>query len=56
MSIMVLAHHYVPEEKVVNNITREIILDIHPYNIEKVFHLPVTNQCQKVIYDIVEKW
>ena len=37
--IMALAKNYVLEERVVKIITREIILDLRPKNIEKVFHL-----------------
>ena len=36
---MVLVEKYVLEERVVKIITREIILDLRPKNIKKVFHL-----------------
>lgn len=38
--IMVLAKNYVLEERVVKNIIGEIVLDLRPKHIEKVFHLP----------------
>lgn len=36
---MALAKNYVSEERVVKSVTREIVLDLRPRNIEKVFHL-----------------
>ena len=41
--IMALAHHYTSKDKVVRSIIGEMVLYIHPNNIEKVFHLPPTN-------------
>ena len=41
--IMALAHHYVPEE-FIRSVIREMVLDMCLDNIEKVFHLPPTDQ------------
>ncbi len=41
--IMTFVEHYVPEEKVVKSVTGEIVLDLKPRNIEKVFHIPRTD-------------
>lgn len=41
--IMTLAENYVPKEKVVKCITREIVLELGPRNIKKIFHLPRAN-------------
>ncbi len=37
---MALAENYVLKERVVKSIIGEIILDLRPKNIKKVFHLP----------------
>ncbi len=37
--IMALAKNYVLEERFVKSVTREIVLNLRPRNIEKVFHL-----------------
>lgn len=53
---MTLSQHYVPKEKVVKSVTWEIILDIRPWNIEKVFHLPREDQYLQIFYEVVDKW
>ncbi len=42
--IMISTQHYVPKEKVVKSVTREIDLDLRLENIEKVFYLPREDQ------------
>ena len=50
-SIMTLAQHYVPNEKLVRRITREMVLDLRPNNIEKVFHLPTLDSFYGITYE-----
>ena len=45
-----------PKEKIINNVTREILVEIRIDNIERVFHLPVIDQYQNITYDMIEKW
>ena len=49
--IMALVENYVREEKVVQSSIREIVLDLRPRNIEKIFHLPRVDQYVKITYD-----
>ena len=42
--VMALAKKYVLEERVMKNITREIMLDLRAKNIEKIFHIPRASQ------------
>lgn len=53
--IMALAENYVSEERVVKRITREIILDLRPNNIEKLFHLPRVDQYIRLTYHQAER-
>lgn len=53
--IMVLAHHYILEEKVVRSIIGKMAVDIFTDNIEKLFHLSPANQFQTITYDIADK-
>ena len=41
--IMALSQHFVPKERVVKSVTKEVVLDLRPHNIERVFHLPREN-------------
>ena len=54
--IMTLEEHYVIEEKVVKSVTKEIILDLQPHNIEKVSHLLRADQYLQISYDGSERW
>lgn len=54
--IMILAQHYVPDEKVVKSMTREIVLDLRPQYIEKVFHLRREDQYLQISYEGVNRW
>ena len=42
--IMTLAYHYMPKEKVIKSVTRDIVMDLRLCNIEKVFHLSWIDQ------------
>ena len=53
---MTLVEHYVTKEKVVKCVTREIVLDLQPQKIEKVFHVPRVDWYLKISYDGVEWW
>lgn len=48
--IMALAENYVTKERVVKSITREIMLDLRPKNIEKVFYLLRVDQYIRLTY------
>lgn len=54
--IMALVENYVSEERVVKNIIGEIVLDLRPKNIEKVFHLLRENQYIRLTYHQAERW
>ena len=54
--IMALEKNYVSEERVVKIITREIILDLSPKNIKKVFHLLRVDKYIILTYHQVERW
>ena len=53
---MTLAEYYVIEEKFVKSVTGEIVPDLQPRNIEKLFHLLRTNQYLHISYDGVDRW
>lgn len=53
---MALAQHFVYEERVVKNVIGEVVLDLQPDNIEKVFHLPRADQFIRLSYKEVERW
>lgn len=54
--MMTLVENFVSKERVVKSITIEIILDLWPKNIEKVFHLPLVEQFIKLTYHQAERW
>lgn len=54
--IMKLLHHYVPREKVVKSVTGDLVLDLRPQKIKKVFHLPRTDQYLQISYEGVDTW
>lgn len=54
--IIALVKNYASKERVVKSITREIILDLRPKNIEKVFHLLKAYQYIRLTYYQVETW
>ena len=53
---MALVENYVLEERVIKNITREIILDLRPKNIKKVFHLPRAYRYIRLTYHQAKRW
>ena len=53
---MALAQHFVPEERVVKSVTGEVVFDLRPNNIERVFHLPREDRFIKLSYETVERW
>lgn len=53
---MTLIENYVSEERVIKSITREIVLDLQPKNVEKVFHLPRANQFIRLTYHQERRW
>lgn len=53
---MTLTNHFVPKERVVKRIMGEIILDVRPKNIEKVFHLPREYQFIRLTNEKAESW
>lgn len=54
--IMTLSRHFVPDERVVKNITGKAILDLWLDNIARVFHLPRVDQFIRLSYEAVERW
>lgn len=54
--IMTLAQHFVLEERVVKRTTGEVVLDLRPDNIQRVFHLPRADQFIRLIYEEAERW
>ena len=42
--IITLIDHYLSEEKVIKRLTKDIVLDLQPRNIKKVFPLPRADQ------------
>lgn len=54
--IMALVENYVSEERVVKSITGEIMLDLRPKNIEKVFHFLRVDQYIRLTYHQAERW
>ena len=53
---MELIENYVSEERVVKSIIREIMLDLRPKNIEKVFHILRKDQYIRMKYYQVKRW
>ena len=54
--IMTLSQHFVPGERVVKSVSREVVLDLRPDNIERVFHFPRADQFIRLSYEIAERW
>ena len=54
--IMTLSQHFVPDERVVKSVSGEVVLDLRPDNIERVFHLPRADQFLRLSYEIAERW
>ena len=54
--IMTLSQHFVPEERVVKSVSGDVVLDLRPDNIERVFHLPRADQFIKLSYETAERW
>ena len=53
---MTLAQHYVPDERIVQSVTSELILDLEPKKIEKVFHLLALDSYYGISYESVDRW
>ena len=56
INAMTLAQHFIPEERVVKSVTEEVVLDLQPNNIERVFHLPRVDQFIRLSYETIERW
>ena len=54
--IMTLSRHFVSDERVVKSVIGEVVLDLQPDKIERVFHLPRANQFIQLSYEAVERW
>lgn len=54
--VMTLAQHFILEERVVKNVTGEVVLDLRPNNIERVFHLLRVDQFIRLTYEEAERW
>ena len=54
--IMTVSRHFVPDERVVKSISGEVVLDLRPDNIERVFHLPRADQFIRLSYETIERW
>ena len=54
--IMTLSQHFVPDERVVKSISGEVVLDLRPDDIERVFHLPRANQFIRLSYETAKRW
>jgi hypothetical protein len=54
--IMEMAQHYVADERIVKSVTGDIILDLHPDNIERVFHLPKLDNYYNISFDKAARW
>ncbi len=52
---MALAQNYVSNERVVKSITGEIVLDIRPNKIERIFHLSILDDYYGVLNDIFDR-
>ena len=53
---MTLAQHFVLKERVVKIMNGEVVLELKPNNIERVFHLPRANQFIKLTYEAAKRW
>ena len=53
--IMTLSRHFVPDERVVKSVSGEVVLDLRPDNIERVFHLPRADQFIRLSYETTER-
>ena len=53
---MTLVENYVPKEKVVKSVTREIVLDLRPQNIKKVFHLSWEDHYLHISFEGAYRW
>ena len=53
---MALAKNYILEERVVKSITEEIVLNLRPKNIEKVFNLLRVDQYIRLAYHQARRW
>ena len=53
---MTLEQYFVLEERVVKSMIGEVVLDLQPDNIERVFHLPRVDQFIRLSYEVVKRW
>ena len=54
--INTLTQHFFLEERVVKSVSREVVLDLQPNNIERVFHLPRVDQFIRLSYEVAKRW
>ena len=54
--IMTLSQHFVPDERVVKSVSGEVVLDLRPDNIERVFHFLRADQFIRISYETTERW
>ena len=50
---MMMAQKHMIEEKIVNNVTEDILLEIRIDSIKKVFHLLVVDQYKNIMYVMI---
>ena len=54
--IMSITQHYVLDEKIVRVVTREMVLDIRPDNIERASNLPSNDSFISISYEGAYQW
>ena len=54
--IMALSQCFVPNKRVVKSVTGEVVLDLWPDNIERVYHLPRADQFIWISYETAKIW
>ena len=53
---MTIAQRYVPHEKIVQVVTRDMVMDIRPNAIERAFHLPASDSFISMSYESASRW
>ena len=53
---MATAQHYVPNEKIVWEVTMEMVLDIRLDDIERAFPLSLSDSCLSISYEEASWW
>ena len=54
--MMTITQHYVLDEQIVKRLIGEMVLDLRPDNIEKVFHLPTSSSFCNISYEKARRW